>query len=381
MSVKHQPDIDTGPASTGRPAMALRPESVTRSVRPATVLPGMAAAAGIAAAATFLGGLVPVVGAPVFAIVAGIVVSSVRSPAERLQPGLVFTARRVLQGSIMVLGLDLSLHQVLTTGVSSLPVLLGTLVVALVVAWLVGRALHLRSDLNTLIGVGTAICGASAIAATDAVIDADEADVSYAIATIFAFNVVAVLTYPALGHALGLSQHAFGLWAGTAINDTSSVVAASSIYGHAASSYSVVVKLTRTLAIIPICLGLAVWRNRHQAATTTVIPVGASASATPRPAMPATRARFELRRVFPMFILGFIAAVTLNTVNVIPTHWHHGLSDLATWMITAALAAIGLSTKTRDIRHAGPRPILLGAILWATVGIVSLALQAATGTI
>ena len=124
------------------------------------------------------------------------------------------------------------------------------------------RRLHLGRDLNTLIGVGTAICGASAIAATDAVIGADEADVSYAIATIFTFNVVAVLSFPSLGHLIGLSQHAFGLWAGTAINDTSSVVAASTIYGHAAVSYAVVVKLTRTLAIVPISLGLAAWRNR-----------------------------------------------------------------------------------------------------------------------
>jgi uncharacterized integral membrane protein (TIGR00698 family) len=278
-----------------------------------------------------------------------------------LQPGLAFTRKQVLQGSIMVLGLGLSFHQVVSTGGSSLPVLVGSLLITLAMAWWVGRALHLRSDVKTLIGVGTAICGASAIAATDGVIGASEADVSYAIATIFTFNVVAVLCYPTLGHVLGLSQHAFGLWAGTAINDTSSVVAASTIYGHAATSYAVVVKLTRTLAIIPICLGLAIWRGRSSAATTPT--------------------RFKLRRVFPMFILGFIAAVILNTAGRVPSGWHQGLSNLAAWMITAALAAIGLSTQPGNIRRAGPRPIVLGAILWATVGIASLLLQTATGTI
>lgn len=395
MSIKHQTDFDTTtmPVDTTMPVEEIattRPGPISRTTRLMTLLPGMAVAAGIAGVATILGGLVPVVGAPVFAIVTGIIVSSFRSPTERLQPGLAFVAKQVLQGSIMVLGLDLSLHQVLSTGQSSLPVLLVTLVVTLVVAWLAGRLLRLRSDLTTLIGIGTAICGASAIAATDAVIEAEDADVSYAIATIFAFNVVAVLTFPTLGHLLGLSQHAFGLWAGTAINDTSSVVAASTIYGHTAASYGVVVKLTRTLAIIPVCLGLTLWRNRRHTTTATApgnaapndaAPSDASDSVPENIGRPNARAKFELRRIFPMFIIGFVVAVIVNTAGLIPAHWHHGLSDLATWMITAALAAIGLSTKIGNIRRAGPRPILLGAILWATVAMVSLALQVATGTI
>jgi uncharacterized membrane protein YadS len=289
----------------------------------------------------------------------------------------------VLQGSIVVLGLGLSVGQVVSTGESSLPVLLGTLVIALGMAWFVGRALHLGRDLNTLIGVGTAICGASAIAATDAVIGADEADVSYAIATIFTFNVVAVLSFPSLGHVLGLSQHAFGLWAGTAINDTSSVVAASTIYGHAAVSYAVVVKLTRTLAIVPISLVLAAWRNR------SACQASARSGATdqdygrdrPGPWTSAHRRRAALRRVVPLFIVAFLGAVVCNTFGLVPAGWHHGVSDLATWMITTALAAIGLSANLSHIRRAGPRPVLLGAVLWATVGIASLALQLATGTI
>jgi uncharacterized integral membrane protein (TIGR00698 family) len=334
------------------------------------LMPGLAAAAAVAGAGSLLGRKVPVVGAPVFAIVIGMLVSSVRSPSAVLRPGLEFSSKRVLQGSIMVLGLGLSFRQLVATGKASLPVLLGTLVVALAAAWLVGRAFHLRRDLNTLIGVGTAICGASAIAATDAVISADEADVSYAIATIFTFNVAAVLAFPSLGHLLGLSQHAFGLWAGTAVNDTSSVVAASTIYGHAAASYAVVVKLTRTLAIVPICLGLAAWRDRPSAAAPE-----RTASVRPSPGLG------TVRRVFPLFILGFLAAAAFNTLGLIPPGAHHYLSDAATWMITAALAAIGLSTRLGNIRRAGPRPILLGAVLWATVAVTSLALQAATGTI
>ena len=329
------------------------------------LVPGIGAATAIAAVATFLGGFAPVVGAPVIAIVCGIAVSLVKRPSARFHPGIAFTSRRVLQGSIVILGFGLSLGQVFSTGGGSLPVLLGTLVAALGMAWVAGRILHVPGDLNTLIGVGTAICGASAIAAADAVIDADEADVSYAIATIFTFNVVAVLCYPTLGHALGFPQRTFGLWAGTAINDLSSVVAASTIYGHVAASYGVIVKLTRTLAIIPICLGLvAIRRWRRQEATE------------------ATSGRhIEFRRMLPMFILVFVAAVIVNTAGLVPSGWHHGLSELATWMITAVLAAIGLSTNVGRIRRAGLRPLALGAVLWITVGLTSLGLQALTGTV
>ena len=353
------------PRSAPPPAVAPGAPRQGPGARLHALVPGALAAAAVAALATFVGDRVPVIGAPVVAIVAGVVVASLRPLPARLGPGVGFTARQVLQGSIIVLGSGLSLSQVIRTGRSSLPVLAGTLLAALAMAAAAGRLLGLRRDLKVLIGVGTAICGASAIAATDAVIDADDADVSYAVATIFAFNVVAVLLYPGIGHALGLSQHAFGLWAGTAVNDTSSVVAAATVYGQPALAYGVVVKLTRTLAIIPVSLALAAWRNRRR-------DPGALRAATGRP---------PLRRVFPLFVLGFLAAVALNSAGAVPTAWHRDLGDLATWMITAALAAIGLSTRPGAIRRAGSRPLLLGAILWATVGLSGLGLQLATGTL
>jgi uncharacterized integral membrane protein (TIGR00698 family) len=303
-----------------------------------------------------------VIGAPVLAIVIGLAVSAFMPTSPTLRPGLRFTGKYVLQASIVVLGLGLSLGQVVSIGASSLPVLVGTLLSALSMAWLAGRALGLRRDVTTLIGVGTAICGASAIAATDAVIDADEADVSYAVTTIFLFNVVAVIAYPIVGHLAGLSQHAFGLFAGTAVNDTSSVVAATSVYGHQAAAYGLVVKLTRTLAIIPVCVGLAAWRQGRAGV--------APAAQTP-----------AWRRVVPLFLLGFLAAVIANSVGLVPAHLHASLSRAATWMITTALAAVGLSSRLGQIRRAGFRPILLGAILWATVALSSLALQVATGTL
>ena len=227
-----------------------------------------------------------------------------------------------------------------------------------------GRALGVARDLRTLIGVGTGICGASAIAATDAVIGASDADVSYAIATIFTFNVAAVLTFPTIGHTLGLSSHAFGLWAGTAVNDLSSVVAAATIFGHGAATYAVVVKLTRTLMIIPIALGLSAWRRRGS-------PPEREGRRTP--------CADAWRHVVPVFIVWFLLAVGLNTIGLVPTGWHQALSATAEIMITMALGAIGLSTRPRDIRRAGVRPLALGAILWVLVAATSLALQALTG--
>jgi uncharacterized integral membrane protein (TIGR00698 family) len=332
------------------------------------LLPGLTLVTGVAAVATWLGRFAPVVGAPVIAIMFGIVITLVRRPPAATSAGISFASRTILQASIVMLGFGLSLRQVVSSGAGSLPVLVGTLGAALGMAWLAGRLLRLPTDLRTLIGVGTAICGASAIAATNSVIDADEADVSYAIATIFTFNVIAVLLYPSLGHAFGFSQRSFGVWSGTAINDLSSVVAASTIYGHAAASYGVVVKLTRTLAIIPICVFIAARRGRCEQAT-----------APGRQATPAKR--IDLGRIVPAFILAFVAAVIANTVGLVPAGTHHTLSIVATWMITAALAAIGLSTDIGRIRLAGLRPLALGGILWLTVGLASLGLQALTGNV
>lgn len=356
--------VDMDRAATGRSRGRIRPSTQSRV---GTLLPGLALVAVLGAGATVLGHLLPVVGAPVFAIVGGIAVSLWWRPSQAVQPGLGFSSKYVLQASIVVLGTGLSFHQVVATGSSSLPVLLGTLAVALVAAAVIGRRMSIERDLRTLIGVGTGICGASAIAATDAVIGASEVDVSYAIATIFTFNVAAVLTFPTIGRLLALSPHAFGLWAGTAINDMSSVVAASSIFGHGATSTAVVVKLTRTLMIIPISIGLAVWRARGSVHHT---------ASDNRSSM--TR---QVLHVFPVFIAWFLLAVTVNTVGGIPVAWHASLSDIAQVMITCALAAIGLSTRMRDIRRTGVRPLALGAILWASVALTSLGLQMATGNL
>jgi len=214
------------------------------------------------------------------------------TPAPAARGVLAFASQTVLKCAVVLLGATFGLAQVAHIGRTSLPLMLGTLVVALVAAWLVGRALGVGGNLQTLVGVGTAICGASAIGAVSGVIGAAESEIAYAISTIFVFNVVAVVLYPALGHLLSLSQHGFGLWAGTAINDTSSVVAAAYTYGHTAGNVAVVTKLARTTMIIPIVLGLAAMHARRPGS-----------------------AQRPLWRLVPAFLIWFLLASALNTAR------------------------------------------------------------------
>jgi uncharacterized integral membrane protein (TIGR00698 family) len=327
--------------------------------------PGLLVAVLIAGVSTGLGKLVPLIGGPVFGLLLGVILATVAPPlrSARLRPGILLASRGVLQTSIVVLGTGLSLRQVARVGGASLPVMLGTLTVALVGGAVLGRALRVRGDTQTLISVGTAICGASAIAATTAVIRAKDSVVSYAIGTIFTFNIAAVLLFPPLGHLLGLSPHAFGLWSGTAINDTSSVVAAGYSYGDAAGAYSIVVKLSRSLMLIPIVCVLALRTARRE-----------------RPDAAWRLGGVPWRRVVPVFLVGFLAASALDSLGLVPAGWHPTLGQLGAFLITTALAGIGLSMRLSDIRRAGPRPLLLGALLWALVAVSGLGLQALVGT-
>jgi uncharacterized integral membrane protein (TIGR00698 family) len=316
---------------------------------------GVLLTCALAVPAWELGRLVPVIGAPVFAIVLGMGLSFFRRP-EIVEEGIRFSARNVLQYSIIFLGFSLDLRVVLRVGGQSLAVMLFTLTAAFLTAYLVGKALGLDTNLKILIGVGTSICGGSAIAAAAPVIGADDRDVTYAISTIFLFNIVAVFLFPALGHLMGMSADQFGLWAGTAINDTSSVVAAAFSYGDAAGRYATVVKLTRTLMIIPITLVLAFARARSAAG-----------------------GKLEMVKIIPWFVLGFLAASLVRSLGVLPGAVGGTLSEAGKFGICIAMAAIGLNANPVKLMQNGVRPVLLGLSCWAAVALVSLAVQQASG--
>ena len=221
-----------------------------------TILPGLLLVASIAVPAWLIGKMLPLVGGPVFGILFGMLLAFWRRPTV-LEPGIKFSAKKILQASIILLGFEMNLHQVFAVGSQSLSIMVFTLSAAFLTAWAVGRYLNLAGKTSILIGVGTAICGGSAIAATAPVISASDRDVAYSISTIFLFNICAVFIFPFLGHLLSMGDLGFGMWAGTAINDTSSVVAASYSFSHEAGNFATIVKLTRTLMIVPITLVLA----------------------------------------------------------------------------------------------------------------------------
>ena len=367
------------------PANASRPRRAAR--RAQAIAPGLALALAVAAVATVVGQYVPLLGSAVPGAVIGAVIAIVVKPGARFAPGVKWASTFVLQCSVVLLGAQLSIAEAARVGVSSLPVMFGTLAICLAAAWLYGRLLGIPGDLRTLIGVGTGICGGSAIAAVSPVIEAASADVAYAISTIFLFNIAAVLVFPLLGHALGMSQQSFGLFAGTAVNDTSSVVATATTYGTAATSHAVVVKLVRTLMIIPICLGLATLTGRKQRPVIATAPAAAARDgAAGAPASPADLASAHMSprraiKLVPWFLIGFVLVAAVNSCGIIPADAHSPLEHASVFLVSVALSAIGLSTNVAALRKAGARPLILGAVLWITVATASLGLQALTGTL
>ena len=321
----------------------------------------------LAVPSAVLGKLFPVVGGPVFAILIGMILALVIKKRDSLESGVKYTSKKILQYAVVLLGFGLNLEVVMETGKQSLPIIVCTITTSLVISYILHRTMNIPEKISTLVGVGSSICGGSAIAATAPVIDADEEEVAQAISVIFLFNILAALIFPALGGALGFSTtsgEAFGVFAGTAVNDTSSVTAAASTWdslynlGSQTLDKAVTVKLTRTLAIIPITLVLAFIRARK--------------------AEEKEGDKVSLKQVFPFFILFFIGASVITTIATavgVPAEVFVPLKDLSKFFIIMAMAAIGFNTDIVKLIKSGGRPILLGMSCWLGITIVSLGMQ------
>jgi len=317
----------------------------------------------VAIVAYFLGNNVPLIGGAVFGILIGIGIGNMTSLNSSFTTGINFTSKKILQWAVIILGSGLSLHQVYATGAASVIIILVTITAAFVAVVIAGRLLKIDFNLKSLIGVGTAICGGSAIAAVAPIIEAEDQEIAYSISTVFLFNIVAVFIFPALGHALGLTQMGFGLFAGTAINDTSSVVAAGYTFGNAAGDYATIVKLTRTIMIVPIALGfVALMLVRKK-----------------REAQQEQGSRFHPAKIFPWFILGFLLMSALNTSGVLNNAAIAVLKEAGKFLIIMALSAIGLKTDLRKMLATGLKPMLLGFIVWMCVAFTSIAVQHMAG--
>lgn len=317
-----------------------------------TLIPGMLFAAVISLPAWYLGHLYPVIGGPVFGILFGMLLACRKRPND-FEAGIKFSGKKILQAAIILLGFEMNLFNVLKVGSESLNIMIFTLGAAFFTAWLMGSYLKLVGNTSILIAVGTAICGGSAIAATAPVISANDKEVAYSISTIFLFNIAAVFIFPLLGHALNMSDMGFGIWAGTAINDTSSVVAAGYSYSPAAGDFATIVKLTRTLMIIPVTLALAIFSSRKNQESNN----------------------FSFTKIFPWFVLGFLATSIISTTGIIPAAVCAILGTAGKFFIVMAMAAIGLNTNISHLISNGIKPISLGLTCWVAVALVSLAIQ------
>ena len=288
--------------------------------------------------------------------------------------GIHFSSKKILQWAVILLGFGLNLHVILKTGRESLPIIVSTITISLVIAYVLHKTMHIPSNISTLIGVGSSICGGSAIAATAPVIEADDEEVAQAISVIFFFNVLAAIFFPMFGNFLGFDTttgNAFGIFAGTAVNDTSSVTATAATWdsmwnlGSATLDKAVTVKLTRTLAIIPITLFLAFLRTEKEEKEDK-----------------AEGKKVSLKQIFPFFILYFIAASIITTVAVqagVPVEFFNPIKELSKFFIVLAMAAIGLNTNIVDLIRTGGKPIIMGFSCWVGITGVSLLLQRVMG--
>ena len=316
-------------------------------------LPGALICLIIAVIAWFLGRLLPLAGGAVIAILLGILLANFWQYPQICKAGISATSKRVLQSAIVLIGFQMNFGHVLVLGGQGLILICATIVTSLLLAYCFGKALRIKTNEQVLIGVGTAICGGSAIAAVAPVIKADEREVTTAISIIFLFNVLAVFIFPIVGHFLSMSDLRFGVWCGAAINDTSSVVAAAYSYSDAAGNTATVVKLTRTLMIIPAAFTLAIIQAKKE---------GESGN-------------FSIGKIFPWFVAAFIAACIINSLHLIPAQASETWGNMGKFCIMMAMAAIGLSTNPGELIRHGKKPILLGFACSIAVAIVSLVVQ------
>lgn len=317
----------------------------------------------IAIPSFYMGKLFPVVGGPVFAILAGMVITQLIKEKGQFKAGITFTSKKILQYAVILLGFGMNLSDILSKGSQSLPIIISTISTSLIISFVMFKLMKMPSKISTLVGVGSSICGGSAIAATAPVIEASDEEIAQSISVIFLFNIVAALIFSALGSILGLSNEGFSIFAGSAINDTSSVTAAASAWDgiHASNTLdgATIVKLTRTLAIIPITLVLAIYRSKK--------------------AKDEAQSTFSFKKVFPFFILFFILASVITTVFNLSVEVTSPLKELSKFFIIMAMSAIGLNTNIVHLIKTGGKPILMGFCCWVGIALVCLTMQGLLG--
>lgn len=304
------------------------------------------------------------IGSSVIALFIGMLINHLLRDNKSLAPGLKFTSKKILKFAIILLGSSMTISTVMKVGSISIEVMLFTLLTCFGGGYFIGKSLGLNWKLSNLISAGTGICGGSAIAAIAPVIDAKDTDIAYAMSATFLFDTAMIILFPLMGKWMGLSDQVYGLWAGTAVNDTSSVVAAGYAFSEVAGDFATMVKLTRTLAIIPTVITFAliqvnIVRKEAQKA-------GRTSDA---------KANVSFMKLFPWFILGFVVMAIINSIGLIPTPVAASAKTISKFLMVSALAAIGLNTSFKDMAKSGMKPMLHGFIISLLVVIVAILVE------
>ncbi len=325
------------------------------------IIPGLGLSVAIALVSRLIESILPlpIISASVIALFIGIFLNNYVRTNETFKGGIQFTSKRLLKFAIILLGASLNVTTILSVGKLSLSVMVFTLLTCFGLGYFIGKALGLNWKLSNLISAGTGICGGSAIAAIAPVIEAKDVDIAYAMSATFIFDMFMIVLFPIMGRALTLSDMAYGLWAGTAVNDTSSVVAAGYAFSEAAGDFATMVKLTRTLVIIPTVIIFAFLNNhlkRKSSKDSKDVEVNVKSS-------------------FPWFIIGFLLMSFLFSINVIPVDLSHTLKYISKFLMVVALASIGLKTSMKDMENAGKAPMLHGLIVSVLVVIVAISVE------
>ena len=337
------------------------------------LVPGILLSVGIAAVACFIESLLPIhlIGSAVIAMFIGMVFNYFLRNTKEFASGIKFTSKKNLKLAIILLGLSLNITTILYVGKMSLIVMVFTLLTCFGGGYFIGKALGLNWKLSNLISAGTGICGGSAIAAIAPTIEADDNDVAYAMSATFLFDMAMILLFPIMGRAIGMTDQAFGIWAGTAVNDTSSVVATGYAFSEAAGDFATMVKLTRTLAIIPTVVTFSVISLHLKKKEALANSSNGNE----------LKANFKITKIFPWFILGFLAMSIVTSVFSIPTAIVSGTKTVSKFLMVSALAAIGLNTSFSKLKKAGIRPMVHGFIISALVVIVALLVEIGMGIV
>jgi uncharacterized integral membrane protein (TIGR00698 family) len=324
-------------------------------------LPGLAIAASIAAVAFVVEYLIKnntagVVSPLVIAVVLGALTSNLGWLPENCRIGLGFAARNLLRLGIVLLGLQLSFSQVRELGAPGLALVIVVVAATFVGTQWLGKKMGLSPGLSLLVATGFSICGASAIAAMRPVSDADDDDMAYAIALVTICGTLAIFLLPAIGELIGFSGAQFGSWVGASVHDVAQTVATAASGNDDAQDAAIVVKLTRVMLLAPLVA--AVSFTRRQKLNRTI----ATDSKTQKAKLPP---------IVPLFVVGFIAAISINSSFNLPSEFLSNVKWLEKSLLACALVGLGAGVDARKLRRVGSRPLALGLISWILIATLS----------